>query len=252
MVKSAVILAAGVGARLGPGDDKPPKALLRFGGRTLMERHLATLAVYGVERLTVVVGYRRGDIEAALAAAPPGLAVSTVYNPDFTEGSVVSLWTARAALTAGEPVLLMDADVLYHDRMIGALVRTGHGNCFLVDRDFVPGDEPVKLCIRDGRAVEFRKKVEVAFDWCGESVGFFRLSPEGAAAIVAAADGYVAGGRRREPYEEVIRDVLLAGRPPFAWEDVTGVPWIEIDFPDDVHRAERDILPRIDVASTSH
>jgi choline kinase len=251
MVESAVILAAGVGARLGPGDDKLPKALLRFGGRSLLQRHLDILGGQGVRRVTIATGYRREAIEAALAAPPSGLAVETVYNPDFTQGSVVSLWTARAALAAGRPVLLMDADVLYDPAMIAALVRTAHDNCFLVDRDFVPGDEPVKLCIRSGRAVEFRKKVEVPFDWCGESVGFFRLSPAGAAAVLAAAEAYVAGGRRSEPYEEAIRDVLLAGHPAFAWEDVTGIPWIEIDFPDDLIRAERDILPRIDVAIRS-
>lgn len=251
MIESAVILAAGVGARLGAGTDKPPKSLLRFGGRSLLARHLDILAARGIRRVTITTGYRREAIEAAVAEPPAGLAVETVYNPDFTEGSVISLWTARAALAAGGPVLLMDADVLYDGAMIDALVATRHDNCFLVDRDFIPGDEPVKLCIREGRPVEFRKKVEVPFDWCGESVGFFRLSLAGAEAILAAAEAYVRDGARLQPYEEAIRDVLLAGRPAFAWEDVTGVPWIEIDFPEDVVRAERDILPLIDVAIRS-
>ncbi|MBM3487592.1 MAG: phosphocholine cytidylyltransferase family protein [Alphaproteobacteria bacterium] len=246
MVHRAVILAAGVGARLGAAANTEPKALLRFAGRTLLERHLANLAGAGIRHLTVVTGFARAAIEAGLAAAPAGLAVETVHNPDFTQGSGVSLWTARAALAAGGPVLLMDADVLYDPRMIARLVATPNADCFLVDRDFVPGPEPVKLCIRGGRIVEFRKAVAVAYDWCGESVGFFRLSPAGAAAVIAAAGRSIAAGRVAEPYEEAIRTVALTAAPRFGWEDVTGLRWIEIDFPEDVVRAEREILPVIE------
>ena len=56
-------------------------------------------------------------------------------------------------------------------------------------------------------------------------------------------------GRRNEPYEETIRDVLLTSpRGTFAFEDITGMPWIEIDFADDVERANSEILPRISKA----
>ena len=57
-------------------------------------------------------------------------------------------------------------------------------------------------------------------------------------------------GRRHEPYEEAIRDVLLTSpRRTFAFEDITGLPWIEIDFAADVDRAEAEILSRINTAA---
>src|SRR5918997_237686 len=74
-------------------------------------------------------------------------------------------------------VLLKDGDVLYDTRLMERLVRSGIGNCLLMDRNIEPGDEPVKLCIRDGRIVDFHKIPKNAHDWHGESVGFFRLSP---------------------------------------------------------------------------
>ena len=56
-------------------------------------------------------------------------------------------------------------------------------------------------------------------------------------------------GRRNEPYEETIRDVLLTSpRGTFAFEDITGIPWIEIDFAVDIERANTEILPRISKA----
>jgi choline kinase len=54
-----------------------------------------------------------------------------------------------------------------------------------------------------------------------------------------------------EPYEEAIRDVLLAEPRQFGYEDVTGLPWIEIDFPEDVKRARDDILPRLHESDTA-
>ncbi len=243
MSLSAVMLAAGVGNRLGDVSEHRPKVLLEFGGRTLLARHIEALREAGVMGLDIVTGYRAELIEAEIDALGAAGYARTIPNPDFTEGSVVSLWRAREALTHGGDVLLMDGDVLYDRRILARLVGTGIANCFLMDRNFEPGEEPVKLCVRDGRLVEFRKKVTGTFELWGESVGFFRFSPDMAARIAAAANTYVESERREEPYEEVLRDVLLAAAPgAFGYEDVTGLSWIEIDYPEDVERATREIL----------
>jgi choline kinase len=131
--------------------------------------------------------------------------------------------------------------------MIGRLRDSPHPNCFLLDRDFEAGEEPVKLCVRAGRLIDFRKRIDknLKFDFQGESVGFFRFSAGTAAALIRRAADYVNEERLDEPYEEVIRDLLLQDPARFGYEDITGMPWIEIDFPEDVQRAERDILPRL-------
>ncbi len=66
-----------------------------------------------------------------------------------------------------------------------------------------------------------------------------------------AAGAIIDDGRSHVTYEVAIRDVLL-GEPAgtFAYEDITGLPWIEIDFPSDLLRAERTILPRLSRAAT--
>jgi choline kinase len=190
-----------------------------------------------------VVGYRAGDITAELAAIGARSFVTTIHNPAFHEGSLVSLWAARAALASGDDILFMDADVLYDPVLIERLVDTKLANAFLIDRDFEPGDEPVKLCLRDGVLAEFRKKIDGPFDVVGEWPGFLRLAPAEAKKLAAALDAYVTAGRRDQPYEEPMRDVLLADPKAFGLEDITGTPWIEIDFPEDLARAEKEILP---------
>jgi choline kinase len=51
------------------------------------------------------------------------------------------------------------------------------------------------------------------------------------------------------PHEEAVRDLLLERSQKVQVTDVTGCPWIEIDFPLDVERAARQILPRLEPIS---
>ena len=241
----AVVLAAGVGRRLSAGTpeaERRPKSLLAFDGTSLMARHVAILRAAGGEDITVVTGFCAGWMQDALAALHGGTAVRTVLNPDYREGSVVSLWCAREVLCAGAPVLLMDADVLYDARLMARLLDSPRADCLLLDRKLEPGDEPVKLCVADGRIVDFHKRPTAAHDWHGESVGFFRFSADTAADLAARAADYVASGRRHMEYEEPLRDMMLAHADRFGFEDITGLPWTEIDTPDDVETA-RALLP---------
>ena len=241
------MLAAGVGVRLESTFPKPPpKVLLRFGGKSLLEHHLQILKHHGIDELVLGVGYNHADIEREIMALGARDFVRTVFNEDYRAGNIVTLWTLRDELCCGDTVLLMDADILYDEELPRRLIDSPHRNCLLLDRSFEPGDEPVKICIRNGEIVEFRKWLSTEFDYCGESVGMFKLSSNAAQSIIAQTQLYLDQDRRHEPYEESIRDVLLTSpRGTFAVEDITGLPWIEIDFTADIARAESTILPRI-------
>jgi choline kinase len=246
----AIILAAGIGRRLGKDGQIQPKCLLKFNGKSLLERHLNYLRHYKIDEVVIAVGYQAQIIQEEIKALGGENWVSTVYNPNYTKGSVISLWTLRQQLVAGDDILLMDADVLYDRSIIEQLVKTNVSNCFLLDRDFEPGDEPVKLCVRDNYLVEFRKQVALGltYDFAGESVGFFRFGSAVAHRLASRTEQYVADGLNDEPYEEVIRDLLLETPETFGYQDITGLPWIEIDFPQDIQRAKNEILPQIEVS----
>lgn len=243
----AVMLAAGAGTRLSGHDaDHPPKALLKFGGRSLLERHVEILKAQGITALVLVIGYRKDMLLAEIEALGAGDFVTAIHNPFFREGAVVSLWTAREHLRGQDDILFMDADVLYHPSLIARLAASEKRNCFIVDRHLEPGEDPVKLCVRGGRVVEFGKQVSGDFDLMGEWPGFLRLSPEMAAAVADACQAFLDDNRANESYEPAVREVLLAHPPEtFGYEDITGMPWIEIDFLEDVIRAEEEVLPRL-------
>jgi len=242
----AVILAAGRGMRLRRGDaDRFPKCLLAFDGMTLLERHLRMLDAAGIDEVVLALGWEPAQVEAELTRL--GRSVEVVLNPGYELGSVLTVHTVADVLTRGGDVLLMDADVLYDRRMIDALVAGDPADRLLLDRGFEPGDEPVKICVKDGVVVEFRKQVApgVDYDTIGESVGFFRFREATARRFAQIVAAYVDGGRADQPHEEAIRDLLLEGCHPFDIADVTGTPWIEIDFPADIVRAGDHILPHL-------
>ncbi len=135
------MLAAGVGLRLDPTGQAPPKALLRIGGRSLLERHLEILAHFGLDDITLVVGHQAGAIAEALSAIGAGGRVQTVFNPDYRSSSLLSLRMLRGVFTAGEPVLYMDADVLYDRRLLARLLAAEEPDCLLIDAAAADSEE---------------------------------------------------------------------------------------------------------------
>ena len=243
----AIMLAAGVGRRL-YGDDyeQPPKCLLEFGNKTLMQRHLENLQALSIDAMTLVLGHRADTIlDSAQVHAADGF-INPVFNPYYRGGPVVSLWMARDVLRSGDDIIFMDADVLYQPEMLERLVHSNHDNCFLFDREIEDGDEPVRLCLADGTPVDFGKNIEGDFDQVGEWPGFLKLSPAVAAKIADALDGYIDSARMHVAYEPAMRDVLKTEpKGTFGIEDVSDMAWIEIDFVEDLDRVRDEILPRI-------
>ena len=252
----AIILAAGRGLRLQQADGRQlPKCLLQFGGMSLLERHLRLLKGAGVEEIVLALGFRYDRVEAEIDRLEWQPRPEIVINERFDLGSVLTVHTAAEAMARGGDVLLMDADVLYDQRIAAALVAGEDPiNRVLIDRDFETGDEPVKLCVSNGVPIELRKQLaaDLQFDTIGESVGFFRLSQAGARRVAELVADYVARDCSHLPHEEAVRDLLRERSQLFEVADVTGAPWIEIDFPTDVVRAAHEVLPQLQPLSGAH
>lgn len=249
----AIILAAGRGTRLQQAADRHlPKCLLSFGGRSLLERHLRLLEAAGVTEVVLALGFRHELVEAELAALTLRSRPEIVLNPGYELGSMLTVHTVAEPLSRGGDVLLMDADVLYHARIMAALtVGGGPVNRLLIDREFEAGEEPVKLCVRAGIPVELRKQLDpgLQYDLIGESLGFFRFDERAARRLAAIVADHVGSSRAHLPHEEAVRDLLRERSQSFEICDLTGVPWIEIDFPADVERATHEVLPQLELQS---
>lgn len=247
MSMTAIIYAAGRGLRLGPEPAKSPKILLRFGGRSLLDWHAQRLREAGVARLVIVTGYQRGQIAACLPGLRQqhGLEITEVVNPHFAEGSVLSFHASLPELARVDgPVLLMDGDVLYPTAMLQQLIHSPSRTALLIDREYsTADDDPVLVPIRGGRPIDFRKKWTGEADTLGESIGFFKVHSDDLPMLREETIRRSTGTGRADSYDDILRAMVLAGR--FGHVDVTGLPWTEIDFAEDLRRAEKEILPAI-------
>ncbi|MGA2243561.1 MAG: phosphocholine cytidylyltransferase family protein [Verrucomicrobiota bacterium] len=246
----AILYAAGVGMRLKSAFGDRPKILLEFAGKSLLERHVQCLREVGVGRLTIVSGYRQELIQQVLPALRQlyGMEIEQLINPHYTEGSILSLATSipvLQALARSQPGLLMDGDVLYPAEILRRLMDSPQPTALLIDRDYsTADDDPVLVPIRNGRPFDFIKKWQGEAEQLGESIGFFKVSPDDLPDLIRFTQDMSAGEGRAASYDDVLRKLVQAGR--FGHQDVTGLPWMEIDFPEDVERAAREILPAME------
>jgi choline kinase len=239
---NAIILAAGVARRLAPLTDKTHKALLPVGGRPLLSRMLAALADAGIRETVIVVGHCADQVRATAGTRLGRMAIRYVQNPEYARGSVLSLYAARAHLA--EPAVVMDADVLFSRELLRRLLAVPAPSALLIDRGFTDTGEEVKVYTRGERVIALGKKtVPEAWQSVGEGVGFFKCGAAAGPEFVAAMQEVIASGEGLNEYEDALH--MLLQRVHVGWVDVTGLPWTEIDFAEDLRRAEDEVLPRV-------
>ena len=238
----AIILAAGVGKRFQTITDQRPKCLIRVSGRTLLERTLTALGAAEVTEAVIVVGYRGDMIVEEIGERRGPVSVRYIRNPHYEKGAILSLWSARNEFD--DDLLIMDADVLFPVRLLKRLVQSGHASCFLLDASSENTGEEQMLLTRAGRVLTIIRGGAGDYDLVGESVGFLKVAQDAAPLLRSILDDYVAQGRDTIEHEEAFPEFLAQRHVGF--ERVDDLPWTEIDFPQDLEHAERDILPAIE------
>jgi L-glutamine-phosphate cytidylyltransferase len=236
-----VILAAGRGSRLNGVAAESPKCLVEVGGITLVERQIRALRAAGVSDITVVVGCQADRVRRVCG---PG--VTYVENHQYAQtNSMYSLWMARPLLYEGFVVL--NCDVVFPVVLLEDLLTARHGNALLLayreaDQPAF-GDEEMKVKVRCGRVTDMSKTMNPD-EADGENLGIVKFDAAGAAAVVDIMNRLVDAGGVREWAPRAFAE--FAKTHPLHAIGTRGLPWIEIDFPEDYRRAVREVLPLID------
>ncbi len=224
-----VILAAGVGSRLGNPFPKPLTVL--DDGRSIMARQMDNLArEFGRSSIAVVVGFKK---DMVMEAFPD---VSFIYNQNFGETNTSKSLLKALQLTGDDPVLWLNGDVVFDDGLL-TLLRPA----IEADTSFVAvnteqvGDEEVKYCLgADGFVTELSKSVERPF---GEAVGINYVS----SAHKHALCDQLANCSDDDYFERGIELAILHDRIEVSVVDVSSSLCIEVDFEDDLTRVNRAI-----------
>jgi len=237
----SVILAAGAARRLAPCIGDLNKCLADVGGRPIIDYQLAPLADAGVADVTVVVGYRADLLRRDLVARYPALRFRFVDNPDYASTNTIwSLCLARESLAGG--AFLCNGDIVIDPQVIERLAAADPATSWLAVTRADCADEEVKALVDDaGRIIRIGKQLDPA-RCAGEFIGAARFSP--ACGTRYAKELELVAPSHRHEYFEFALDRILADQD-VRLLDVTDLPCIEIDFPEDLDRARRDIAPAI-------
>jgi choline kinase len=236
MTSDAVILAAGLGRRLGPLTADRPKATVEVLGRTLLERAITTIESVGIERVTIITGYRAASVEDLLRERSFRAQVATSHNPQFaTTNNIVSFLHAAPLLRDG--ALLLNSDVIFHPAIIDAIESMPDGSWLVVD-DTQPLDaEDMKVAADERGVIRQISKGLNPGTAVGEYIGVARLDQAGAGASLDAATELVRAGGDQLYYEDAID--RAASSAVFRVCSTGGAAWTEVDDLDDYQRAVR-------------
>ena len=234
-MKKAIILSAGQGSRLGHLVDDRPKCLIDFGGRTLLDRQLDTLEANGVGEAIVVTGFHDELIDEVIARRSGGPKVRTIYNPFYkVADNLGSLFMARGEL-AGD-CLVWNGDTLVSDKLMRRVVDNDRkGICVTIDRKPSYDDDDMKVVVDDdGRLRAIGKRISKGVN--GESIGLLAFRDSGAEQFLEAIERDI-----RTPEGTTIwylRVIHHLAEQSDVWTfDINGEEWGEVDFPEDVARA---------------
>jgi len=103
--------------------------------------------------------------------------------------------------------------------------------------------EECMVVVQGGRVIALTKHMPLHYDYAGEGVGFLKVRHADAGQIVASLKTHIERDEWAMEYEDGLRGFFE--RVSVGHEKIGGLSWTEIDFPDDVIKAEREVLPKL-------
>jgi len=244
-VRTALLLAAGLGSRLGALTEALPKCLVSVSGVPILERLLRALDGHGFERLVIVTGYRAESISDYLGERFGGLAIEYLLSPLFaTTNNIYSLWLARELID--EPFLLLESDVVFDEPLLAPLLQPER---IAVSRQLPWMSGTTVTLNGNGQVNAFYPPPPGVYGRHCTDIGHFMavnicsLARDTWGAVCERLDRHVAAGRTGFFYESVFEEMAAAGSMAPAAVIFPAERWYEVDTPADLEAAEL-VFPR--------
>ncbi len=229
----AVILAAGFGSRMGSLVKDKPKCLLELRpGFTILDYQIKCLK--NVVRVTyqdifIVGGYK---IETLKPLGEKD--INIIFNSKYKEyENIYSFHLIKNRVN--DAFILLNSDTLFHHEILESVVKARDGTYFVVDNARELGKEEMKVIIKNSRIIKFGKDIPLE-EADGEYIGVAKFNPNDAKKIFEKIEDLIKCGKTNLWYEYAINYVLndVKAMPIYTH----GLPWIEVDTPQDYERAK--------------
>ena len=243
----AIILAAGMGKRLGEYTQDNTKCMLEVNGTKLIDRTLACLHDLGVSRVVLVVGYKGDNVRKYVGDSFEGTPVVYVDNPVYDRtNNIYSLYLAKDYLLE-EDTLLLESDLIYEPAVVARLLEDPDPNIALVDKYESWMDGTVVTLDDRQRIVRFIDKNGFRYEEIKDyykTVNIYKFSREFLQKYyVPFLEAYCTALGNNAYYEQVLRVIVHLHDAPLKALPLNGEHWYEIDDVQDLDIASGMFAP---------
>lgn len=238
----ALILAAGMGRRLGEFTANNTKCMLEVNGIRLIDRMLNQLKKLDLERIVIVVGYEGANLRDYLLQNYAEWPLVFVENPIYDKtNNIYSLWLAKDYLTEDD-TLLLESDLIFEDAALESALNSEHSNVALVAKYETWMDGTMVRIDDDNNIVNFIPKKAFKYsdtDFYYKTVNIYKFSRDFIVEhYLPFLEAYIRVLGENEYYEQVLRVITLIDSCDFKALPIHGINWYEIDDVQDLRIAE--------------
>lgn len=246
----AIILAAGMGKRLGEYTHDNTKCMLIVNGVRLIDRTLEALHSVGVSRVILVVGYKGQNVRDYVGTSYKGIPIEYVENPIYNKtNNIYSLYLAKDYLIA-EDTLLLESDSIFDSSVVQKLVDDPNPNLALVDKYESWMDGTVVTLDDERRILRIIDKEHFRYEEINDyykTVNIYKFSKDFSSKYyVPFLTAYSTALGNNEYYEQVLRVILHLRNAPLKALPLNGELWYEIDDVQDLDIASGLFAPTDD------
>ena len=172
-IRTGLILAAGMGTRLGKLNENKPKGLLKIGKASIIEESILKLLKSGIKKIFIITGFKHELYEELFFKKFPE--VELIKNSFYkTSNTLYSLSMARTFIK--EDFLLLESDLIYEYEGLDQILNCEDENLILISGKTNNGDE-VFVRSKENNLISMSKNLEKLNGiYSGEFVGISKIS----------------------------------------------------------------------------
>ena len=238
----AIILAAGMGKRLGDLTKDNTKCMVKDNGVPLIDRLLTQLSRFSLVKVIIVIGYEGKKLRDYIGQEYKGLAIEYIENSIYnTTNNIYSLSLAKQQLQEDD-TLLIESDLIFEDSLFDMILNSPDSNVALVDKYETWMDGTMVHLDEENNIVNFVPKKTFKYSDVSsyyKTVNVYKFSKEfSRSKYVPFLEAYSIAWGNNEYYEQVLRVITLLDNTDLKALPLTGEKWYEIDDVQDLDIAE--------------
>lgn len=238
----AIILAAGMGKRLGELTKGNTKCMVKVNGTPLIDRVMKQLTLQPLKKIIMVIGYKGKELKEYLGTTYNGMPIEYIENPIYDKtNNIYSLALAKKQMQEDD-TLLLESDLIFDDSMLNLLIENPYPNLALVAKYETWMDGTMVRIDEDNNIINFVPKAAFRYDDVDKyykTVNIYKFSKEfSKTKYVPFLDAYSKAVGNNEYYENVLRIISFLNSKDLKALPITNEKWYEIDDKQDLDIAE--------------